>query len=113
MRGVAGKQRTAYYDGFSRETDFAIDGIDAKSSATVCRQAPQPHSGAPKGAGLDGSAVDRSTMRSAVNRIELADRLLRDFGMHRGRGPIIASGYTGNLHHLCGRDRIPRSRAAL
>src|SRR5689334_21240696 len=99
MRGVAGKQLKAYYDWFSRETDFDIDGIDAKSSATVCRQAPQPHSGAPKGAGLDGSAVDRSTMRSAVNRMELADRLLRDLECTEAIGPIIASRYTGNLHH--------------
>jgi hypothetical protein len=43
-------------------------------------------------------------MRSAVNRVELADRLLRDVECTEAVGPIITSRYTGSLHHLCGRD---------
>ena len=42
----------------------------------------------------------------------LANRLLQILGCTKAVGPIIAFHYTGNLHHLCGRDRWRHSSYA-
>ena len=82
MRDVAGPNRRL---AMTRETDCGVDGINAKSSAAARSQAPKPHSGAPKGAGLDGSAEDRSTIANAVDRKRLNDPSARNCEMHRSR----------------------------
>ena len=84
MHDVAGpNRRLAKTD--PRPTDCGLDGTNAKSSAAARGQAPKPHSGAPKGAGLDGSAEDRTTIAHAVDRKRLNDPRPRNFEMHRSR----------------------------
>ena len=90
MAGLAGDEKQAnpsrrFAMTGPPETDCGVDGINAKSSAAARSQAPKPHSGAPKGAGLDGRAEDRSTIAHAVDRKRLNDPRPRNLEMHRSR----------------------------
>ena len=48
------------------KADAGVDGTNALRSAARCGQAPEPRSGAPQGAGLEGSAPGRAKLARAI-----------------------------------------------
>ena len=92
-----------------RATDQDVDGTNAQRSGAASRSSPAAAQRCAAGAGLDGDAALRSTIRRAVARNP--SRQIAEF--HQGGRAPGDLRYTKNLHQLDGHDPIEQAFAKL